>query len=174
MRSEFRQKGSGFDPTACLISEMERAIETIEAVDDLSFVRSTATGSVGQQMRHDLDFVGCLLKGIAIGRIDYNERQRGTRIETDRHAALAGYRMAIDRLEAINESDLLKSVSVRSELDPDRWLPSSVGREIEFVHSHTVHHHALIGEKLRAMAIEVPEDLGLAPSTMRFRCGEAA
>ncbi|MGD9590631.1 MAG: hypothetical protein AB7V11_17190 [Pyrinomonadaceae bacterium] len=158
----------------CLIGEMERAIETIEAVDDLSFVRSTNTGSLGQQFRHDLDFVVSLLKGIAVGRIDYNDRERATRIETDRRTACAMYREVIGQLEAIDRCDLLKSVTVRSELDPDQWLPSCVGREIDFVHSHTVHHHALIAEKLRTLGIKVSADLGLAPSTKRFRSAEAA
>ena len=52
-------------------------------------------------------------------------------------------------LKQFELADRLKvSKSHISEIESGNWLPSSIAREVEFVHSHTVHHHALIAEKL--------------------------
>ncbi|MDH3494762.1 MAG: hypothetical protein OEM82_14505, partial [Acidobacteriota bacterium] len=55
-----------------------------------------------------------------------------------------------------------------SEIDDNLWLPTSLARELEFLHSHTVHHYALIAAKLGSMNIEVPFEFGVAPSTLKY------
>ncbi|MEP0552783.1 MAG: hypothetical protein ABJE29_00430, partial [Balneola sp.] len=47
------------------------------------------------------------------------------------------------------------------------WSVSSIRRELQFLVSHTVHHYALIGLILKTMDVEVPEDFGVAPSTLK-------
>jgi hypothetical protein len=42
---------------------------------------------------------------------------------------------------------------------------SSVGREVAFVTSHTVHHNAILGQLLCAHGVHVPLRFGIAPST---------
>jgi hypothetical protein len=42
---------------------------------------------------------------------------------------------------------------------------SSVGREVAFVVSHTIHHNAIVAQMLRARGLDVAPRLGLAPST---------
>ena len=61
-----------------------------------------------------------------------------------------------------------KKVLVRSEINANVWLESSALRELEFLHSHTVHHHALIAEKLNFYGIQTANDFGVAPSTLKF------
>jgi uncharacterized damage-inducible protein DinB len=46
--------------------------------------------------------------------------------------------------------------------------PSSVGRELAFVVSHTIHHLAVIAFLLRDLSIEVPSRFGYAPTTPAF------
>ena len=52
--------------------------------------------------------------------------------------------------------------------DKDFWCASSIERELEFLQSHTIHHYALIGFKLRAFGFDLPVEFGVAPSTLRF------
>jgi hypothetical protein len=149
---------------------LKRAVETIESVDDLTYRRSAnGTGSVGEQFRHNLDFLNTFLKGIAIGKIDYTDRERDQRVERGRRYAAERFELAICRLSSLNVRELAGIVSVRSELDRSSWLVSSVLREMEFVFSHTIHHHALIAEKLSGFGIFVGKDLGVAPSTSEHR-----
>jgi len=44
---------------------------------------------------------------------------------------------------------------------------STFGRELAFVNSHTIHHHALIAVLFALADVPVPDSLGLAPSTPR-------
>lgn len=152
-----------------LQNELLRGIELIASVDDLSYTRTAnGTGSIGGQFRHNLDFVSNLLKGIDEGRIDYNMRERDVRIEDDRDYAIDRFRFAVRRLDELSPRHFEKSVVVRSEVDQVTWLPSSFVREAEFVHSHAVHHHALIAEKLAGYGIKVAENFGVAPSTLKY------
>lgn len=152
-----------------LINEIMSGMRVIESIDDAAYRRSSNTsGSVGAQFRHNLDFLLSLLNGIDSGRIDFSDRKRDLRVEMDREFAVSCFADVIRRLTNIHPRTAGKSVLVRSEINVDTWLPSSVGREVEFVHSHTVHHHALICEKLVGFGIAVGSYFGVAPSTLEF------
>jgi hypothetical protein len=158
-----------------LIDELEKAASVIENLSDLGY-RSTAnnTGSVGGHIRHNLDFVKSLLKGVETGRIDYSARERDPRVEEDRSYAAGKIAETILRIASLSASDLDRTVFVRSEIDPDAWYASSLMRELEFVHSHTVHHHALVAEKLSKANVVIPDHFGVAPSTLEYWNARAA
>ncbi|MGH9946157.1 MAG: DinB family protein [Pyrinomonadaceae bacterium] len=152
-----------------LADELLKGIDAIAQIDDETFRRSAnGTGSVGEQFRHNLDVLNCLLNGLKLGRIDYAKRERNPRIEIDREFAANKFREVIERLRDSSEKELPRIIMVRSETDPSIWLPSSVAREVEFVHSHTVHHHALISEKLAGFGMNSIENFGVASSTLEF------
>jgi hypothetical protein len=121
-----------------------------------------------------MDFVGSLLRGIERGRIDYTDRQRDPRVETDRQYAFERSQTLLREIRNFDQRVMGKTVLVRSELDEATWLASSVAREVEFVHSHTVHHHALIAEKLAGFGITTDFGLGVSPSTLEYRKQMAA
>jgi hypothetical protein len=158
-----------------LIDEIIKGMSLIERLDDLAFRRSSDnSASVGEQFRHNLDFLNTFLNGVSVGRIDYALRERDVRAERDRRYAVERFRAALDRVSRLTSAQVGALVSVRSEIDPDLWLASSVGREMEFVLSHTVHHHALIAEKLIDKGVEVDASLGVARSTQNYRSRLAA
>jgi uncharacterized damage-inducible protein DinB len=49
--------------------------------------------------------------------------------------------------------------------EPTATVRSSVGRELAFVVSHTIHHCAVIALLLRDLGVAVPPRFGYAPST---------
>ena len=152
-----------------VIQEFDRGIQMIARLDDRLYQeKANGTGSIGGHFRHNLDFVSSFLNGIAERLIDYNLRERNLLVETDRSFAIAKIRFANDRLGMLTSEILERLVYVRSEVYPVQWLASSMMRELEFLHSHTVHHHALIGEKLAGFGIEVTKDFGVAPSTLEY------
>jgi hypothetical protein len=71
------------------------------------------------------------------------------------------------RLERLEPETFDRIVMVRSEINEDFWYASSVAREIEFLHSHTVHHYAVIA-RLMPDSVKLNK-FGVAPSTLRFR-----
>jgi hypothetical protein len=158
-----------------VIEEFERGRDLIESLDDFTYRRSVnGTGSVGGHFRHNLDFVSSFLNGIEEGRIDYNARERDIRVETDRGYAAGRLAFAMRRMGALIEETVERLVYVRSAVEPTAWLPSSIGREIEFINSHTVHHHALIAEKLAGFGIAVTANFGVARSTLEYWKTKAA
>ncbi len=158
-----------------VIEEFERGRELIDRLDDLTYRRSAnGTGSVGGHFRHNLDFVNNFLNGVAERRIDYNARERDVRVEIDRGYAVEKLDFAMRRIGSLTDEILKRSVYVCSEVDLTTWLRSSVARELEFMNSHTVHHHALIAEKLAVFSIAVTENFGVAPSTLEHWKTKAA
>ena len=152
-----------------LIDELVQAIDLIEKIDDTVYTQSAnGTGSVGGHFRHNFDFVLSLLNGISEGKVDYEKRERDPRIETDRQYAIDRYIVLVRRLVKILPDELCKELLVRSEIDNTTWHRSSVSREIEFVLSHTVHHHAFIVEKLAIFEVKTTANFAGAPSTLRY------
>jgi len=167
--------GRSTKPISALAQQINQAISMIEAIDDLTFLKhANGTGSVGEQFRHCLDFVNTFLKGIAIGQIDYSKRERDQRVEKDRSYAVSKFEASLFQLGTILDNRLNGAVSVRSEFGSAAWLISSVARELDFVFSHTVHHHALIAEKLVGFGISVDASFGVSPSTAEYRRSLAA
>ena len=132
--------------------------------------------SLGGHVRHCLDHFEALCSGAATGAMDYDERARGTMVETDRSAALQSIRRLQDRLATLDASMLTRTVRVTSMLAGDGTsieTLSSLGRELAFVLSHTVHHNALVAAMCKTLGIPIPERFGYAPSTVAHLDGTA-
>lgn len=158
-----------------LIDELGKGKSLLFRLDDdaYSTVRNS-TGSVGGHFRHNLNFVNAVLNGIETGLIDYANRERDPLVEANRLYAASKIDDALTRLAGVSAGTLSKEVSVRSEIDERSWHRSTVSRELEFVQSHTVHHHALIAEKLARFGIEAGENFGVALSTLEYWKQKAA
>jgi hypothetical protein len=149
--------------------EFISALHLIEKLDDALYTKSTAvTGSVGGHFRHNLDFANSFVNGLETGKIDYGKRTRDVRIEQDRQYAIEKITFFMRRLQNVSVKILIQNILVRSEIEEEFWFASSVGRELEFLHSHTVHHHALITEKLKTSGVKTTPGFGVAPSTLKF------
>jgi uncharacterized damage-inducible protein DinB len=125
--------------------------------------------SIGGHVRHCLDHVRALLMAIDTGELDYDSRDRGTPIETDRSAALAAIKTLRNRLAGLDDETidrpLALSVMMTSEGAAMR-VTSSVGREMAYVLSHTIHHNALVGTMVKTLGGWLPDRFGYAPSTL--------
>jgi uncharacterized damage-inducible protein DinB len=125
--------------------------------------------NVGGHVRHCLDHVDALLAGVERGELDYDRRQRGTEVETSRRAALEAIHRQEHQLLAFpsrSERRSLRLLAMVSSHLPPVELETTVGRELAFVLSHTVHHNALIAVMAKTLGVYVPERFGYAPSTI--------
>jgi len=155
--------------TKALIDELARGALLIEQIEDSVYCRkANGTGSIGGHFRHNLDFAYSFLNGIRTGKIDYNRRERDVRTEENRFYAVERFALTIHRLSSLEPELLQRKVWVRSEIGMEVWHESSAARELEFLHSHTVHHHALIAEKLAFFGVKAADNFGVAPSTLKF------
>lgn len=156
---------------------LKQGVGLIEKIGDETYsqnVNETCKngGTVGGHFRHCLEFVNCFLGGIDAGKIDYSLRARNHTVETKRIFAIKELKKTIEILENSEsvESFNLKILLVKPETAAaeDFWCESSVERELEFLNSHTIHHFALIGFKLRVRGFVLPEEFGVAPSTLKY------
>jgi uncharacterized damage-inducible protein DinB len=138
--------------------------------DEQYATRRGAWSPVGAQYRHVLEHYQCFLAGLVEGRIDYDARGRDQTIEASRDRAREVTRSLIDALGGLAEVPADRALMVQMQSDPEReesdWAPSSVGRELQFLVSHTIHHFALIKLLLDREAISLGADFGIAPSTL--------
>lgn len=123
-----------------------------------------APHKAGAHLRHILEFYECFLAGLAGGRIDYDARKRDLSVETSRQAARARIRLLTHRLETEPALRIDSLVSVLMEDStgsrlPEPYLVSSVGRELQVLSSHTIHHFALMAMTLRALGVPMTPTL---------------
>ena len=160
---------------AANIRWLRQAQHLLEQISDSAYSDSPerlAPHRVGGHMRHILEFYECFLEGLDRRHIDYDARRRDPALETSRRVALG--RIA-DLIRALETEPALRGdavVWVRME-DADQdmgepFLTSSIGRELQTLSSHTIHHFALIAITLRVLGYSVARDFGMAPSTLRY------
>jgi hypothetical protein len=135
--------------------------------------------AIGPHIRHIIEHYTALLValGNTNGLVDYDARDRDMRIQSVPDATLAKLwelqatlrhfantpglhaniqHPLVTRLQAGNVGELTIEVA------------TSLGRELMFLSSHTVHHFALIGHYSKAAGVDMGHDFGKAPATLAF------
>jgi uncharacterized damage-inducible protein DinB len=161
------------DATADNIAFLRQGIALLKQLNGDLFTSTSGLcpgGTVGAHFRHCVDFYLSFVHGVASGKIDYNDRERNLQLETAPERAVEAFEQVVARLESNRGLDRHKTLSVKGDgsgAGEDGWSQSTVGRELQFLHSHTIHHFALVGFMLRANGFEVDATFGVAPSTLR-------
>jgi uncharacterized damage-inducible protein DinB len=161
---------------AALGDALRHLAEAIRPLRDEEFTARdfSSSGSIGAHVRHCLDHAWALERGIAIGEISYDHRERDTVVESDCALAWSRLQRAGVRLGGIGDRLLDRPLTLVSQLHADGRtvrVGTTVGRELAFVISHTIHHSALVAVLLEYADRDVPVRLGLAPTTPgEIRC----
>lgn len=128
------------------------------------------SGTVGEHVRHCLDHVSALLSADGSGTLSYDRRRRGAAIETDPGSALQLILRLKAALQRWASRSLDQPIRVSSMIDASGrsitgW--STLGRELAFVLTHTIHHQATMAAVLALHGVATPAGFGYAPSTPR-------
>jgi hypothetical protein len=127
--------------------------------------------SAGMHIRHNLDHFSAFFDGLAMGKIDYEGRERDEEVEQVPTVAMDLIEKCINLLDLLRKKETDTSLNIREEsesnTDAKVLLLSSVGRELQFLLGHTVHHNALIAMIVHSQGISLPAGFGVAPSTQR-------
>ena len=134
--------------------------------------------SIGGHYRHVLEHFQCVIRGIRSGEINYDARKRNPRLETEvTYATIA----TCDVLRAIRnytDASLARPCKVVNSTSYGSAQPSviesNVGRELAYCVGHAIHHYAIIRLICSHLGVEVPNEFGIAPSTLKYRSGLAA
>lgn len=129
--------------------------------------------SIGGHYRHCLDHFRSLMEVAPAGDLNYDHRERGTLVETDRFAALNATRELRDAWCQLLNNSLDRSLNVTCKTSystsGSQTAASSVGREVMYCVAHAVHHYALIGIMAAMMNLKLPTGFGVAPSTLKHQ-----
>jgi uncharacterized damage-inducible protein DinB len=151
-----------------VLGELRSAVRRLTAAEYGSAPAGGASGSIGSHVRHCLDHVSALRRGLESGVVDYDERTRGTLVERSRTAGLEALEAARRQVSDIEDAVLDREVAVRAQLDRNGFrieTRSTVGRELAFVVSHTIHHSATIRVLMERRGHDVRPHFGFAAST---------
>ena len=167
---------------ACL-AQIDELVGRLEPAAYAAPMEGIFGGSIGGHVRHCLDHVRVLVE-VAEGAgadpeapADYDTRIRGTDIESNPDAAREHLSNLRARLAAGAHGRLDRPVALSVMMSGDGMrvpMHSTLGREIGFVFSHTIHHQAMIGGMARHLGVAVPAGFGRAPSTIAHDHGRGA
>ncbi|RYY53619.1 MAG: DinB family protein [Chitinophagaceae bacterium] len=156
-------------PTQQLLSQLHRFLLDLTDEQYSIPLPVLSNASIGQHARHVIEFYQELAKSYTTGSLDYDQRKRDRRIETERLFALE----QISHLkQQVNQPDktLLLTADLEKEDGYSLTLTTSYYRELISNLEHTVHHMALMRIGYKAVAGQaLDENFGVAVSTIKSR-----
>jgi len=159
--------------TQPLIDVLEQLANVVARLPDSNYSQKpvgVVQSSVGAHVRHCLDHVRTLIDAIETGELSYDDRRRGTSVETSPRVACGMVDAIIGELTLLDADGLDRPIQLLSTLSPDApaiRVQSSVGRELVYVLAHTIHHNALISAMVKTLGGWLPDRFGYAPSTVK-------
>ena len=155
-----------------ILSQLEDVVERIHEEDFSRPSESLSQATVGQHLRHTIEFFLCLENGFEEGRVNYDKRNHDHLIERDKVIAAECLRRIGDFVDHRQEDKVLK-LEVAYEKNSEDWvtIDTNYWRELIYNIEHTVHHMAIMKIGLREVApyITLPADFGVAVSTLRYK-----
>lgn len=154
------------------LNEIKKVLQQLTN-EQYQFPSHTLFGAtIGQHVRHILEFYQSALNGLKTNIVNYDNRKRNLLIETETD-------YAIKIIDEINVS--LKQISFDkflilegdfcAEEGEQIKLQTSFYRELAYCLEHSIHHQALI--KVGLLELEslsfIDDTFGLAPATIRYR-----
>ena len=157
------------------IENLQQIKVLLEGLSDENFQKRTDTlfsSTIGQHIRHILEFYICLLGGTESGIINYDNREREKKLECATSFSIVTISDVISKLKAIPADKPLKvEANFNNETGNISVLKSSLNRELAYCLEHSVHHQALIKTALKEHhCLElIDKNFGVAASTIRNR-----
>jgi uncharacterized damage-inducible protein DinB len=158
------------DAAVAILRQGEELLSALSPDTYAQKVPVVFNASIGGHYRHCLDHFTSLVRGLEGGAVDYDHRERDTRLETQPALALALTRQMRMALERLAPEALDMPVAARCEVSYARGQSpttrSTLARELVYVIAHAIHHYALISVMARLLKAGLPEHFGVAPSTV--------
>lgn len=154
----------------CILDQLEDMVRQISADDFSRPSPSLSSSTVGQHLRHTVEFFLCLEGGFREGVINYDKRAHDKLIETDKFIALDAIRRIREFVVTTSiDSTLRLDVGYDRHTDDCVTIQTNYFRELTYNIEHAVHHMALIKIGIREVAryVNLPPDFGIAVSTLR-------
>jgi len=148
--------------------------DLVTQINEQDFIRPTETlggSTIGQHIRHTLEFFICFENGYSGGVINYDKRAHDKLIESDKYIALSSINRIREFIPSLTDKCLTLEVSYDLTNDDFATIETTAMRELVYNIEHAVHHMAImkIGVREIASYIKLSPDFGIAASTIRYK-----
>jgi uncharacterized damage-inducible protein DinB len=154
-----------------ILKQLSGVVEQITE-EDFHKPSNSLNATVGQHLRHTLEFFICLEQGYGEGIVNYDKRIHNKAMENDKFIALHTIQQ-IQEFVNVNQGDkaLKLEVGYLPDSDACETINTNYQRELVYNIEHAVHHMAIMKIGIREVAdyIMLPADFGIAVSTMRYK-----
>lgn len=156
---------------AAILKQLQSVLASLSDAQYTAALAAYDGHSIGDHVRHLLDFYVAVIRRKATTVVDYDARVRDPLIAQSRTHAAALAQSLAEALPSLSQDQPLRATS-----NGCSDLPTSLARELSYAHDHAVHHLALIKVAMRVYAPEIPLDaeLGVAPSTAAYSSAQVS
>jgi hypothetical protein len=155
-----------------ILSQLSDLVRDITEEDFVKPSEALSRSTIGQHIRHTLEFFICLEIGFRKGLVNYDKRSHDKLIETDRFIALSNIQRINDFINSLKEDQSLQ-LEVGYDLEKNDFITiaTNTTRELVYNIEHAVHHMAIMKIGVREVApyVTLPKDFGIAASTIRHQ-----
>jgi hypothetical protein len=126
--------------------------------------------SIGAHTRHVIELFQCLLNGYESSVINYDKRERSLSIEQDKNIAINLLKATANKISLPNKDLILQGFYCEDNEIEESEVKTNYFRELIYNLEHSIHHMALIRIGIKELSnINLPENFGVAPSTIQYK-----
>ncbi len=153
------------------LNQLSDLINQLEQNDFVKPSEALGNATIGQHLRHTLEFFICFENGFDSGLINYDKRAHDKLIENDKFIALSTINRIADFISTLKEKSLKLEVGYDLHNEDYIVINTTSTRELVYNIEHAVHHMAIMKIGIREVAryITLPNDFGIAASTVRHK-----
>lgn len=149
---------------------LQRGIRLLEAISDEEYSDCSTPpycSSIGNNMRHVLDFFTCIFDGLESNHIDFSVRKRNELAQQKTAFGIAYFNDIIEKLNKLDAATFNNHIKVTDNLgDGNVTITYTLESTLVQAHSHAIHHYAIVGFIVNQLGLELPEpDFGYNPTT---------
>lgn len=155
-----------------VLSQLENLVNGLQDTQFSTPQKEAFDASIGQHVRHILEFYTCLFEGVEKGEVNYDARKRDKAIEESRAHALKILNSIAKQLNEIETNEPLKlSAELSGKGNSYTTLSTNYERELMYTLEHAIHHMAIIKiiVNLKYVGVELMKNFGVAFSTIAFK-----
>ncbi len=158
-----------------IIAQLQHLLNQMEKSSYSDSMPILQGSSVGQHLRHVIEFYVCLSRQMHCGIVNYDDRERNHQLEND-----LGYtRQILSELsDEVAEWHTDRPLQLRAIYGDavGTLAPTSLARELVYLIEHAVHHMAIVKMAVghHFPHIALPASFGVAHSTLQYREAECA
>ncbi len=153
------------------LREIESVLKNMNELSYKTPIKLLSGGTVGQHVRHILEFYLSLANGAKVGKINYDKRERNLLLESDiKFGIFTIEKICSNFFHIKHDKKIELEGNYSTEENEPIVITSSLNRELAYCLEHSIHHQALIKIALIELNLQglLNANFGVAPATIRY------